>query len=220
MAETQNPILKAYKVLRWFILAGAVSVLYLAMKTPARHGPENDPALQKQQAEAFQEKIGALATAHREGSSSEVTLEAAEINAAMADSMGAAQSQPGKTVPVPVSTPESSSAQKAPTQQPGDGQIKDARVEFSGDIVTGYFVTQVYGQDVHLTVAGRLGSKDGYVTFDPTSFKVGDLSIPVSMVDPALQKKLAEPENRDKLKLPDFVADLRVVNSRLIVAER
>ena len=53
---------------------------------------------------------------------------------------------------------------------------------------------------------GRLGEKDGYATFDPTEFKVGDLDVPVSLVNPALQKKLAE--QRDRLKLPMKVIHL------------
>jgi hypothetical protein len=73
---------------------------------------------------------------------------------------------------------------------------------------------------VYVTVAGRLGSQNGYATFDPTEFKVGDLTVPVSLVNGPLQKKLADPANRDKLKLPDFVANVRVVNSQLVVTQK
>jgi len=45
------------------------------------------------------------------------------------------------------------------------------------------------------------GQKDGYATFEPTEFKVGDMDVPVSLVNPALQRKLAE--ERDRLKLSD-----------------
>jgi hypothetical protein len=58
-------------------------------------------------------------------------------------------------------------------------------------------------------------SQDGYVTFDPTEFKVGDFNIPVSLVNSALQKKLAE--QRDQLKLPDGVSSLRIENSELVI---
>ena len=233
MADGQNPILRAYRVLRWFILTAVVVLAYLAMKAPARQGPLSDPALQKQQAEAFQEKLKALADAHQQGSSSEVDLQAGEINAAIAESISQPQAEQAGHFRGAALDNSSSQKARAPELrdrqirdgqshdgQIPDGQIKDARVEFSDDIVTGYFTTQLYGRELHLTVAGKLGSQDGYVTFHPTSFKVGDLNIPVSMVDPALHKKLALPENRDKLKLPDFVADLRVENGRLIVAER
>ena len=71
-----------------------------------------------------------------------------------------------------------------------------------------------------LRVSGRLGSKDGYVTFDPTGFKVGDFIVPVSLVNDALQKKLAEPENREQLKLPDFVKSVHIENGELVVEEK
>ena len=81
-------------------------------------------------------------------------------------------------------------------------------MKLEGDVAHGQFLTQVAGKDIYVTLAGHLGSQDGYVTFDPTEFKVGDLSIPVSLVNSALQKKLAE--QRDQLKLPDGVGSLRV----------
>jgi len=53
------------------------------------------------------------------------------------------------------------------------------------------------------------------VSQKPTEFKVGDLNVPVSLVNPALQKKLAE--QRDRLKLPDGVGKLKVENSELVM---
>jgi hypothetical protein len=64
-------------------------------------------------------------------------------------------------------------------------------------------------------VSGHLGAKDGYVTFEPTNFKVGDLTIPVSLVSPALQKKMQE--QREQMKLPAFIGDLRVADGQLII---
>lgn len=216
MAEGGNPLVKAYKVLRWFFLAGAAIMLFLALKSPSDPGPQLDRATQREQAQSFEEKITSLESAHHQGSTAEVGLESAEINAALAQSIPSpvVQAQFNQN---PAATDNTG---KKSAKSSSDGQIKDARVEFSSDVVTGYFTTQAYGQDVHLTVAGRLGCKDGYATFEPTSFKVGDLSVPVSFVNPTLQKKLAEPETHDKLKLPDFVADLRVQDGKLIVVER
>ena len=78
--------------------------------------------------------------------------------------------------------------------------VKDYQVSMDGDIVRGQFLTQIAGKDVYLTLAGHLGAKDGYATFDATEVKIGDLSIPASLVNDVLQKKLAE--QRDQLKLP------------------
>ena len=97
-------------------------------------------------------------------------------------------------------------------------KVEDYQVNFVDDIVRGQFATEVEGKQVYVTLAGPLGSKDGYVTFDPTEFKIGDLSIPVSMVNDKLQQKLLE--QHDRLKLPDFVGDLRVQNGQLVIREK
>jgi hypothetical protein len=96
--------------------------------------------------------------------------------------------------------------------------VKDYKVNFEGDVARGQFVTQFGGKDVYVTLAGHLGSKDGYATFDPTEFKVGDLSIPVSMVSGALQQKLTE--QRDRLKLPNDVGEIKVENSQLVATQK
>ena len=222
MADGTNPLIKAYKVVRWFFLAGAILTLFLAFKTPTNRGPQLDHAAQHDQAQSFEEKMSSLAAAHQQGSAAEVSLESGEVNAAIAESLSSpeAQEQIRKSAAQLTSTPEGKPASTANSEHPGDGQIKDVRVDFASDVVTGYFTTQAYGKEVHLTVSGRLGCKDGYATFEPTAFKIGDLSVPVSFVNPALQKKLAEPDTREKLKLPEFVADLHIVNGRLFVVER
>jgi hypothetical protein len=83
----------------------------------------------------------------------------------------------------------------------GEPNIKDQQVTYEGDVVHGRFLTEIGGKDVWVTISGHMGSKDGYATFEPTEFKVGDVNVPVSLVNPALQRKLAE--QHDKLKLPD-----------------
>lgn len=83
----------------------------------------------------------------------------------------------------------------------GDPVIKDQQVTMDGDIIHGKFLTTIAGKDVWVTIAGHMGDKDGYATFDPTEFKVGDMDVPVSLVNPALQRKLAE--ERDRLKIPN-----------------
>jgi hypothetical protein len=100
----------------------------------------------------------------------------------------------------------------------GAPTIKDQQVSFEDDIVHGQFLTEVAGKDVWVTVSGRLASKDGYATFEPTQFKVGDLSVPISLVNPALQKKLAE--QRDRLKLPDYVGEMKVQNGELVMQQK
>jgi len=132
----------------------------------------------------------------------EVHINSDEIGAALAQAMGTGSGE---------LSPDSNVGPGAPT-------IKDQQVSFDGDVVHGQFLTQVAGKDVWVTVSGHLASKDGYATFEPTEFKVGDLNVPVSLVNPALQKKLAE--QRDRLKLPDYVGDVKVQNGELVMQQK
>ena len=138
-----------------------------------------------------------------QSSKAEVHINSDEISAVLAQSLGAAGASG--------LTPNSNVGSAAPT-------IKDQQVRFDGDIVHGQFLTEVAGKDVWITISGHIGEKDGYATFDPTEFKVGDLSVPVSLVNPALQKKLAE--ERDRLKLPDNVGTMKVENSELVMQQK
>jgi hypothetical protein len=91
----------------------------------------------------------------------------------------------------------------SPDSNVGDGapNIKDQKVTYEGDTVHGEFLTEIAGKDVWISISGHMGQKDGYATFDPTEFKVGGVAVPVSLVNPALQRKLAE--ERDRLKLTE-----------------
>jgi hypothetical protein len=130
----------------------------------------------------------------------EVHLNSDEVGAMLAQTLG--------TAGVASLTPDANVGSGAPV-------IKDQQVNFDGDLVHGQFLTEVAGKDVWITVSGHIGDKDGYATFDPTEFKVGDLNVPVSLVNPALQKKLGE--ERDRLKLPDNVGNMKVENSELVM---
>jgi hypothetical protein len=127
--------------------------------------------------------------------------------------MGAAPVSPAAARPVS-STP----APPDSTIGPGEVQINDYEVKLDGDVARGQFVTQVAGKDLYITVAGHLGSQNGYVTFDPTEFKVGEMTIPVSLVNSTLQKKLAE--RREQLKLPEGISSLHVENGDLVITQK
>jgi len=129
----------------------------------------------------------------------EVHINSDEVSAVLAQALGAGASG---------LTPNSNVGSGAPV-------IKDQQVSMDGDVVHGQFLTEIGGKDVWITIAGHLGEKDGFATFDPTEFKVGDLNVPVSLVNPALQKKLAE--QRDRLKLPDNVGHVKVENGELVM---
>jgi len=216
-----------YKVARWFVLVAVIGVGLLLLKRPNDRPEPLDAAKAKESAESFSLKLNELETARREHKSDEAHLTADEINASLAspeaaESLRTQAAAASNTAGSNASHSTSSTpAQPAPDQTAEQvaANLKSMQVSFEGDQVTGYFVAPVYGRDVDLRVSGHLGASGGYVTFDPTAFRVGGLDVPVSLVNPALQKKLQEPENREKLRLPDFVSGLRVENGELVVSE-
>jgi hypothetical protein len=194
-------------------LAISVFTLVLVLKRPAPVAPAATPAVAAASAQSFQEKINRLEQPSGAGEG-EVRLNSAELTAALSQATGLAAA-PVQSSNSP-SQPQNSASPGASLEFPGAvPNIKDYQVSMDGDVVRGQFLTNVAGKDVYLTLAGHLGAKDGYATFEATEVKLGDLSVPVSLVNDALQKKLAE--QHDQLKLPENVRDLKIENGELVL---
>ena len=197
------------------MLVGAAITVYQVMSKPQPVAPPLTASAARENAQAFDQKLEQLAAPRSAGSApAEVHFTSDEVSAEMAESVGAIPAVPA-TATKPVS---SGTASPDAVVGPGEVEVKGYQVKLEGDIAHGQFLTQVAGKDIYVTLAGHLGSQDGYVTFDPTEFKVGDLSIPVALVNSALQKKLAE--QHEQLKLPDGVGALRVENGELVITQK
>jgi hypothetical protein len=200
-------------------LASSLIAIVLVLKKPHPVAPPMPAAVAAAKAESFQEKVEQFEQPKQPGQApAEVHLSSDEISAALAQAAGmipTAQPQPQQPATSSPSFPNTPPSSPDAAIGPGQPEVKDYQVNFDGDVARGQFVTQIGGKDVYVTLAGHLGSKDGYATFDPTEFKVGDLSIPISLVNDALQKKLTE--QRDRLKLPDNVDGIKVENGELVM---
>jgi len=221
---------KLDRVISVATLAASLIAIFLVLKKPPPVAPAQSPAAAAANVQSVENKLEQLEQPKEPGqapaqvhfSSDEITAALAQaaaalpanIPAAAGMSGGSSASPPQTSLGLPTTVPSS------PDVAIGEGEpeVKDYKVNFDGDVARGQFVTQIGGKDVYITLAGHLGSKDGYATFDPTEFKVGDLSIPVSMVSGALQKKLSE--QRDRLKLPDDVGSVRVENGQLVATQK
>ena len=214
--------MKLQRIISFATLAISILTLVLVLKRPAPVAPAAAPAAAAANAQSFQEKVNRLAQPKAPGEGeSEVRMNAGELSAALAQAAGLLPATTTTAAPANSSTsatPGPSPAGPAMEFPGAVPNIKDYQVSMDGDIVRGQFLTQIAGKDVYLTLAGHLGAKDGYATFDATEVKVGDLSVPVSLVNEVLQKKLAE--QRDQLKLPNNVKDLKVENGELVFVEK
>ena len=216
--------MKLDRIISIATLGSSVVAIVLVLHKPHPIALPQAPAAIAANAQSLQDKLETLMQPKDPGQApTQVRLTSEEVGAALAQASGALMAAPmasasqttsassGGTVTSSASLPSSADAQFAP----GDADIKDYQVNFDGDVARGQFVANVGGKTVYVTLAGHLGAKDGFATFDPTEFKVGDLSIPVSLVNDALQKKLAE--QRDRLKLPGGVDEMHVENGQLVM---
>ena len=211
--------LKIDRIISIATLIAALVAIILVLKKPAPVAQPQAPAAIVEHAQSFDQKMADFQQAAQQtqptapqpsasadaaqpaslASKPEVHINSDEVSAVLAQALGAGASG---------LTPNSNVGSGAPV-------IKDQQVSMDGDQVHGQFLTEIGGKDVWITISGHIGEKDGYATFDPTEFKVGDLNVPVSLVNPALQKKLAE--QHDRLKLPDNVGNMKVENGELVM---
>jgi hypothetical protein len=212
--------LKVDRIISILTLLASLVAIVLVLKRPAPVAQPQTAAAIAEHAQSFDQKMAdfqqatgtqtnsapvatkpdAAIDTGSQTSKAEVHINSDEISAVLAQSLGSTDLANLK--------PDSNVGSSAPG-------IKDQQVSFDGDVVHGQFLTEIAGKDVWITVSGHLGEQNGYATFDPTEFKVGDLSIPVSLVNPTLQKKLSE--QRDRLKLPDGVGGLKVEHGELVM---
>lgn len=200
--------MKIYRIVRWFFLAAAVITIGLMLQHPQRLVSRQVPAAQVvANATSFQSKLSDLEQAHQSG---QLGVEARITSDEVAAAFAASNPQPAQTAAL------SSQTGMSTDQLP----LKDQQVVFDGDQVKSQFTTQVAGKDVVVTLSGRVGSKEGYVDFVPTSFQIGSMPVPISIVQEQVQKKLSDPATHEQLKLPEFVSDLRIENGQLVIVEK
>lgn len=210
--------MKWQRIISIATLAISVFTLILVLKRPTPVAAPPSAAAITADTQSFQDKVNRLEQPKAPGESSgEIRMTAGELTAALSQATSLAQTAASE--PSPGNDAPSSASPSGSMQFPGAvPNIKDYQVAMDGDLVRGQFLTQIAGKDVYLTLAGHLGAKDGYATFEATEVKLGDLSVPVSLVNDALQKKLTE--QRDQLKLPNNVKDLKIENGELVIVEK
>jgi hypothetical protein len=96
--------------------------------------------------------------------------------------------------------------------------VKDVKVDMEGDLVKAYVIFDFHGRDLSLELDGHLGSQDGYVKFVPVAGKLGSLPLPQSTLESAVSKMMSSSENREKMKLPDDISDVQIVDGKAVLS--
>ena len=96
--------------------------------------------------------------------------------------------------------------------------MKDVKIDMDGDLVKAYVIFDFHGSDLSLELDGHLAAEDGYLKFEPVAGKLGSLPLPQSTLESAVSKMMSSPENREKLKLPDDLRDIQIVDGQAVLS--
>jgi hypothetical protein len=225
-----------YKILSWSSLAGLILTIVLVLhKSPAPNIPFDPTA-----AERAEQKFAAADQAKASGQPGSVALDRSELNSYLVQNL---QTQ----TPAPVGTAGTASngnstgySGAAPAAADGGGNasndpsaalaagdprsiedvqsaVKDVKVDMVGDLVKAYVIFDFHGKDISLELDGHLSAENGFMKFEPVSGKLGSLPLPQSTLNAAVEKMMASPENRDKLRLPADISDIKIVDGQAVI---
>jgi hypothetical protein len=219
-----------YKILSWSSLAGLILTIVLVLhKSPAPNIPFDAGA-----AERAEQKFAAADQAKAAGQPGSVALDRSELNSYLAQNL---QTQ----TPAPAVAPGATGEGIAPAAAADSGgnaagdpsaalaagdprsledvqsSVKDVKVDMVGDLVKAYVIFDFHGKDISLELDGHLSAENGFMKFEPVSGRLGSLPLPKSTLDAAVEKMMASPENRDKLRLPADISDIKIVDGQAVI---
>jgi hypothetical protein len=223
-----GPFKKAYRILTWVSLVGLVVVILLVLrKSPAPQVP-NDPAA----AARAEKKFEAADQAKAAGQPAEVELDRTELNSYLSQNLqmeggpaAVAGAAAGPSAGGGGAAGASSSSDTVtgiagadqPTLDQVQSAVKDVKVDMVGDVVKAYVLFDFHGKDMTLELDGHLSAENGYIKFEPISGMLGSLPLPQSTLNSAVEKLMSSPENREKLRLPAEISDIKIVDGHAVM---
>jgi hypothetical protein len=209
-----------FRIVRWTVYACALIVLILLLHKSAPPVVSTTPEAAARAEQKFQDVQQAVA----QGQPATLHMSETELNSYLASHLVL----PAANANAPSATPNA-----APTNAGADGalnaeqpsmddieqmrsNVKDVKVQLVDDHVRAYVVFDVHGKDMTLQLVGKLGADNGFLRFEPVSGQIGSLPIPQAVLEAAVRKMMESPENREKLKLPSDISNLKIENGEVV----
>jgi hypothetical protein len=203
--EEISPLRWAFRFLRWstYLVALVTLALLLHKSTP--------PPVQAsaQAAARAEEKVEQVEQARSQGQKATLRLDESELNSYLANHLDLAKDAPQATA-------GEGDAPSARDVEQMRSSVRDVKIQMENDKVKAYVIFDVHGKDMTLELEGKLRAENGFLRFVPVSGQIGSLPIPQSTLETAVRKMMESPENREKLRLPGDIADLKIENGELV----
>jgi hypothetical protein len=213
-----------FRIVRWGSYASALVVLLLVLRKAPPPMVETNP----QAAARVEQKFEQVQQAISAGQPATMRMDQTELNSYLishldiASNAAAASSTPSITSsaatesgPAALPAPSGTTAEQIEQVK---SAVKDVKVELIDDRARAYVVFDFHGKDMTLQLEGKLGADTGYLQFVPVSGQIGSLPIPQSTLETAVRRLMESPENREKLKLPDGMSNLKIENGEVVAS--
>jgi hypothetical protein len=192
---------RAYRIFRWVTLAGLAVVLFLLLRTDRPPEVAVDP----QGAARVDAKRAEMEAAAARGVVQPLALDEGELNdwlvrnLALAPGAGAAEGG------------------REPSVEEVRSNVRDVKVKLIEDRVRLWALFDFHGKDMTLTLEGRLHVEGGILRLDATDMWFASLPVPHAALKSAVNRIYSDPANLEKFRVPPDIADIQIVDGRLIV---
>jgi len=212
-ATSVSPRKRIFRIIRWTTYTFAIVTLVLVFHKAPPPLVETSP----QAAARAEEKLERVEKAVANGQPATLRMDETELNSYLGTHLALeGNSAPNPTPAGGEKDAASGAARTAQEVEQMRSNVRDFKVQLIDDRVKAYVVFDVHGKDMTLQLEGRLAARDGYLRFEPLGGEIGSLPIPQSALESAVQRLMDSPENRDKLKLPPEISDLRIQNGEVV----
>ncbi|MGC1416317.1 MAG: hypothetical protein WA817_13590 [Candidatus Acidiferrum sp.] len=216
-ASKMSALMLIFRIVRWTVYACVLILLILVL-----HKTAPPPVVATPEAAArAEQKVQAVQQAVSQGQPATLRMNETELNSYLASHLDLAGSKPvaPPANAAPANDPDATPSLDQPTPDDVEqmrSNVKDVKVQLVDDRVRAYVVFNLHGKDMTLQLEGKLGAEDGFLHFEPVSGQIGALPIPQATLEAAVRKMMESPENREKLKLPSDISDLKIENGQVV----
>ena len=214
-----SALMLVFRIVRWTVYACALIVLILLLHKSAPPAVSTTPEAAARAEQKFQDVQQAVA----QGQPATLHMSETELNSYLASHLVLPAANAGAPSAPPNAAPSAGADAALSAEQPSmddveqmRSNVKDVKVQLVDDHVRAYVVFDVHGKDMTLQLVGKLGADNGFLRFEPVSGQIGSLPIPQAVLEAAVRKMMESPENREKLKLPSDISNLKIENGEVV----
>jgi hypothetical protein len=206
-----------FRIVRWTVYACALILLILLLHKSAPPAVSTTPEAAARAEQKFQDAQQAVA----QGQPATLRMDETELNSYLASHLVLPGNNAANATPAasPTDSPNGAPSPEQPIMEDVEqmrSNVRDVKVQLIDDRVRAYVVFDVHGKEMTLQLEGKLGAENGFLRFEPVSGQIGALPIPQATLEAAVRKMMESPENREKLKLPSDISDLKIENGEVV----